>query len=100
MITKKGLKNFSDEASKKSRWIFLMGINIFLLSCSPKVYIIDRQTLLYEQAAGEWPEFEKSLLPKVIHKNPVRFSQSPANENEKSQRLYRVLQGEINAQKR
>ena len=100
MITRSGLKKDSNEASKKSRGIFFLGLNIFLLACSPKVYIIDRQTLLYEQAAGEWPEFEKSLLPKVIHKSPVRFSQSPANENEKTQRLYRVLQGEINEQKR
>lgn len=84
----------------QKNWIFFMSLNFFLLACTPKVYIVDRQTLLYEQAAGEWPEFEKSLLPLVIYRNPVPFAQSPVNENERNKRLYRVLQGEINEQKR
>ncbi len=68
---------------------------IVMVGCTPKVYVIDRQTVLQEEAAGEWPEFEKSLVPLVKHKDPIRFSQSPATESDKSKRLYRVLNGEM-----
>lgn len=70
-------------------------ISISICSCAPKVYIIDRQTVLQEQAAGEWPKFEKTLLPKVKHKKPINFSKSSESENKKDQRLYRVLNGEM-----
>ncbi len=70
-------------------------ISISICSCAPKVYIIDRQTVLQEQAAGEWPEFEKTLLPKIKHKKTVKFSKSSEAENKKDQRLYRVLNGEM-----
>lgn len=71
---------------------------LLIVGCTPKVYVIDRQTVLQEQAAGEWPEFTMNLVPLVKHKNPVSFSQSPPSESEKNKRLYRVLNGEMGVQ--
>lgn len=70
---------------------------LLLLStaCTPKVYVIDRQTVLQEQAAGEWPEFDKTLLPQVKKKDPTNFSTSSTSESEKTKRLYRVLNSEV-----
>jgi hypothetical protein len=66
---------------------------LFLTSCAPKVYIVDRQTILEEDAAGEWPQFEKELLKKATSARPVPFSQVPLNSNRA--RLYNVLNGEL-----
>ena len=75
----------------------LITFTLVLLSiaCSPKVYVIDRQTVLQEQAAGEWPEFDKSLLPQMKKKDPINFSTGSNSENEKTKRLYRVLNSEL-----
>ncbi len=69
------------------------------ISCAPKVYIIDRQTVLHDQAAGEWPEFEKSLAPFKIHKKPIILPVETAHQNEKKNKLYKVLNGEIGVKK-
>jgi len=65
------------------------------MSCTPKVYIIDRQTVLQEQAAGEWPDFEESLTQNLKKKNPVPLPKTSTNENEKNQKLYKVLNSEM-----
>ncbi len=75
---------------------YLLSIALIMVSaCSPKIYIIDRQTVLYESAAGEWPEFEKSLLPRLKKKSPIPYSQVSASENEKNNRLFRIIDGEL-----
>ena len=72
----------------------------FIIACSPKVYVIDRQTVLHESAAGEWPEFEKTLVNKVKPKGPVTFNNQITggtinSESEKRRGLYKVLNGDM-----
>jgi hypothetical protein len=61
--------------------------------CSPKIYLKDRQTVLEDEAAGEWPEFEKELLEKSTLKGPTPFPH--IKNSAKKERLYHVLNGEI-----
>jgi len=64
-----------------------------LCSCSPKIYLVDRHTVLEEEAAGEWPDFEKDLLQKSAEFGPVQYPKTPITEEQK--RLYRVLNSEL-----
>ena len=63
------------------------------LGCSPKIYLVDRQTVLEDEAAGEWPEFEKEILAKAKAQGPTPFPQS--QDSERKDRLYQVLNGEL-----
>lgn len=64
--------------------------------CSPKIYLIDRQTVLEDEAAGEWPDFEKEMIEKSKAQGPTPFVKT-AN-NAKKERLYNVLSGELTSQ--
>jgi hypothetical protein len=63
------------------------------LGCAPKFYIVDRQTVLEDEAAGEWPQFEKEIVAKSSAQGPTAF-QKP-DETEKKRRLFNVLNGEM-----
>ncbi len=64
-----------------------------LASCAPNIYVQDRHTILEDEAAGEWPDFEKDLVTKSKESGPTAFQKLPANEKKK--RLYNVLNGEL-----
>lgn len=64
-----------------------------VVGCAPKIYVIDRQTILEEEAAGEWPQFEKDLITKSRAEGPTPFSKVPVNASRA--RLYNVLNGEL-----
>lgn len=61
--------------------------------CAPKVYVIDRQTVLEEEAAGEWPEFDKDLLKKNSSAGAIPLGTAPLNA--RRARLYNVLNGNL-----
>ncbi len=76
--------------------LLFVSIGITLVSftrCSPKIYLIDRQTVMEDEAAGEWPDFEKDLLDKSKALGPIPFAKT-ANTARKDH-LYRVLNGEL-----
>lgn len=73
--------------------ISALGLGMTLAACAPKIYVIDRQTVLEQEAAGEWPEFEKELTEKSVVSGPVPFSKTPASAERR--RLYNVLNGEL-----
>ena len=56
-------------------------------------------TKKHKEAAGEWPEFEKSLLPKIKNRDPVRFSKNPSIGIVNNDRKFLVLNGEIGVEK-
>lgn len=62
-------------------------------ACTAKIYIIDRHTIMEDEAAGDWPEFEKDLMEKSKAKGPTPFQTAAVNEKKK--RLYNVLNGEM-----
>ncbi len=71
----------------------MLQLELFLsVGCSPKVYLLDRQTILEEEAAGDWPNFEKILLEKTKAQGPAPFIQT--QNSSRRERLYRVLNGQ------
>lgn len=72
---------------------FSFSLNLLLGACSPKVYVIDRQTVLEEEAAGEWPEFEKSLLEQAADYQPTPFPKTAISQGRN--RLYNVINGQL-----
>jgi hypothetical protein len=68
-------------------------LTIAFMGCSPKFYVIDRQTALEEEAAGEWPDFETQELKHAEAATPAPLAKTPINESK--ERLYRVLNGDI-----
>ena len=70
-------------------WLVLLATT----ACVPKIYVIDRQTVLEDEAAGEWPQFEKRLVPQTQEKTPT--ASSDVQDSEKKQRIYRVLNGPV-----
>lgn len=60
--------------------------------CSPKIYVIDRQTVFETEAAGRWPEFEKELLARGKAAGPTPFTAVPADE--RRAKLLNVLNGQ------
>jgi len=69
--------------------------SLFLLftGCAPKIYVIDRQTVFEEEAAGQWPQFDQEILSKSKATGPTPFPKTPVNA--RKQRLYNVLNGEL-----
>lgn len=74
---------------------FLMAFSLFglLSACAPKVYVVDRQTILEDEAAGRWPQFEKEVIDGAKAKGPTPFAQVPRGA--RKARLYNVLNGPI-----
>lgn len=64
-----------------------------LVACTPKVYVIDRQTVLEEEAAGHWPQFEKDVLAGAKTAGPTPFPKIPPGT--RRARLYNVLNGQV-----
>ena len=77
---------------KTSNAFFAASI-LWLCACTPKLYVVDRQTVLEEEAAGRWPQFEKELLEKSKAQGPTPFSKTPVTA--RRARLYNVLNGPL-----
>jgi hypothetical protein len=79
--------------NKLGRVLITIFASTLFAHCSPKIYLIDRQTVLEEEAAGEWPEFEKEWLEKSKSQGPTPFPK--AEMNARDRRHYHVLNGEL-----
>ena len=61
--------------------------------CAPTIHVVDRHTILEDEAAGEWPDFDKQLESASTEPLPVPFPKTAVNAKRK--RLYNVLDGEF-----
>lgn len=71
----------------------LMIVLLSSSSCAIKVFLVDRQTVLEDEAAGDWPEFEKEILQKSEASCPTPFP--VVAENSRKSRLFNVLNSEL-----
>jgi len=62
-------------------------------ACAPKIYVIDRQTVLEEEAAGHWPEFDKEVIGGAKTSGPTPFPKVPPNA--RRDKLYSILNGPL-----
>ncbi len=42
-----------------------------LISCTPSIYLIDRQTVLELEASGDWQELDKKLRAQELQSGPI-----------------------------
>lgn len=75
---------------KKLAWL---SIPWLFVACAPQIYVVDRHTIMEEESAGEWPDFEKEILDKAKTASPVPFQKTP--DGAKKKRLYNTLNGEM-----
>lgn len=64
---------------------------ILFAGCSPKIYVIDRQTVFEEESAGSWPSFDKALIDAAKKSGPTAFFKVP--KSARRERLFNVLNG-------
>ncbi len=70
----------------------LAALLLSLVACSPKVYVIDRTTVLEEEAAGAWPDLESKWKKSQVKKAPQAFHSNDSSAKQK--RLTRVLESD------
>lgn len=62
-------------------------------ACAPKIYVVDRQTVLEQEAAGDWPEFDKELIAKSLSRGPAPLGKTAPSPQQR--RLYNVPNGDL-----
>jgi hypothetical protein len=75
-----------------------LALGVLLLSqtaCTPKIYVVDRQTVLEEEAAGHWPLFEKEVIKATKAAGPTPFAK--VSPGPRRARLYNVLNGQMDS---
>ncbi len=72
--------------------VFGSAVLIQLFACTPKIVVLDRQTILEQESAGEWPEIESQLYQNSSSLGPIPFPTTPLSPQK--ERLYHVLNGE------
>lgn len=58
-----------------------------------KPVFIDKQTMMEEDAGGDWPEFEKKYHSELLKKNPEAFDQ--VDDSKRKKRMYRILNSDL-----
>lgn len=76
--------------------ILLLIIFLLCSACAPKIYLVDRQSILEQEANGEWPELDKK-----IENSNVKVGPEPIEQNkEKSEPIvYRTLVPNVGPEK-
>lgn len=66
-----------------SLFVSLLLCLLSLTACAPKVYIIDRATVLEQESGGEWPDVDAALRQNIIKTSPaaVKTSESSDRKN-------------------
>jgi hypothetical protein len=65
------------------------------VGCLPNVYMVDRPTLIEEQAAGDWPDLEKESEAKALKTQPEPLT--PQQMGRSEERVLQTLEGEPRA---
>lgn len=60
--------------------IALCLIALALSACSPKVYVIDRATVLEQESGGEWPDVDAALKDRLVKTSPSAVKTSEASD--------------------
>ena len=70
---------------------------VMFTGCTPRVYIIDRPTLLEAEATGEWPELEEAVELRSLSLKPQPLAASEKKVEQK--KPYRIIAGEFQLSK-
>lgn len=58
-----------------------------------KPVFIDKQTMMEEDAGGDWPDFEKKYHDDLLKKEPEAFDQT--DDSKRKKRMYRILNSDL-----
>jgi hypothetical protein len=76
-----------------NRGLALLAILLLALpACAPTVYLLDRQTVLEEEAAGEWPSLEASIQKQAKASAPTEYP--TVEQSAAKRRRYSTLNAE------
>jgi len=73
-------------------WLFLL-VGLSACVSLPDVYLIDRHTVMEEEASGEWPELEARFRQQAVKSGPTNLAEEPLEQ--RKERAFRVLNGEF-----
>lgn len=65
----------------KRSWILF---SLLVMSCAPKIYFVDKPSLLQEEAAGEWPDVEASIRRRTLDPTPAMLKKIPESSAKKN----------------
>ena len=86
-------RNRMKKASPFNRSLPLLAmISSTFSACAPTVYLLDRQTVLEEEAAGEWPSLEASIQKQAHASGPTEFPS--VEQSAAKKRRYSTLNAE------
>jgi hypothetical protein len=78
---------------KRVNFIFVAAVFVSAFSsCAPTLYLIDRPTILEEQAAGEWIDLEKETETAILRNKPEPLPPSAMGRG--GERVLSTLPGE------
>ena len=55
--------------------------------------LVDRHTVMEQEAAGEWPKLEQEFYDKAVRSGPVPLPRDA--DSKRKQRVYRILNGDL-----
>jgi hypothetical protein len=64
----------------------------FLAACAPKVYVMDRHTVMEEESAGDWPQFDQISIEELAQPGTTPLASDPEQEKQSENR--KILNGE------
>lgn len=59
-------------------------------ACAPKVYVIDRASILEEESGGEWPSIDEAQRKKMLKTSPS--PQKSSSKTGAKEKLTRILE--------
>jgi hypothetical protein len=75
----------------KSARLSLLSLGFLgLAACAPKVYVIDRATILEEESGGEWPSVDEAQRKKLLKTSPS--PQKTSDRSGQKEKLTRILE--------
>jgi hypothetical protein len=79
----------------KRSTVSLTALIALVSACTPTLYMVDRPTLIEEQAAGEWPDLERESEAHALKTQPEPLT--PQQMGRKDERVLQTLEGEPRA---
>lgn len=73
--------------------LFLISLCVFLSSCVRAIYVVESSTVLENESAGEWPDFEKTMLKKLKKEGPAFYEKGDSSLRRK--RALNNINGEL-----
>lgn len=63
---------------------------VLTAACAPKVYVIDRATILEEESGGEWPSIDQAQRQRLLKTSPT--AQKTSDRSGSKEKLTRILE--------